>query len=61
MTIERAVEILAENKKYAEDWAVSYRGLTGTRDEWQEDSIQAFDLAIRTLERMKNGGTDADT
>ena len=41
MTIERAKEILAEHKKYAEEWAESYRDLTGNRDEWQEENVQA--------------------
>ena len=55
MTIERAKEILAENKKYAEEWAERYRDLTGNRDEWQEENVQALELAIAALERMGNG------
>ena len=54
MTIERAKEILAEHKKYAEEWAERYRDLTGNRDEWQEENVQALDLAITALERMGN-------
>ena len=52
MTIERAIGILAENKKYAEEWAERYRDLTGNRDEWQEENVQALELAIAALERM---------
>lgn len=55
MTIERAKEILAEHKKYAEEWAESYRDLTGNRDEWQEENVQALELAITALERMGKG------
>ena len=54
MTIERAKEILAEHKKYAEEWAERYRDLTGNRDEWQEENVQALELAITALERMGN-------
>ena len=53
VTIERAREILAENKKYAEEWAERYRDLTGNRDEWQEECVQALELAIAALERME--------
>ena len=56
MTAERAKEILSEHKKYAEEWAERYRDLTGNRDEWQEESVQALDLAITALERMKGDG-----
>ena len=52
MTIERAKEILAKHKKYEEEWAKRYRDLTGNRDEWQEENVQALDLAITALERM---------
>ena len=61
MTIERAKDILAEHKKYEEEWAESYRDLTGNRDEWQEENVQAFDLAILALERMGNEEVNADT
>ena len=61
MTIERAKEILAEHKKYAEEWAERYRDLTGNRDEWQEENVQALDLAITALERMGNEEANADT
>ena len=54
MTIERAKEILAQHKKYEEEWAERYRDLTGNRDECQEENVQAFDLAILALERMGN-------
>ena len=54
MTIDRAKDILAEHKKYAEEWAERYRDLTGSRDEWQEENVQALDLAITALERMGN-------
>ena len=60
MTIERAKEILAEHKKYAEEWAERYRDLTGNRDEWQEENVQALDLAITALERMGNEEVNAD-
>ena len=60
MTIERAKEILAEHKKYAEEWAESCRDLTGNRDEWQEECVQAFELAITALERMGNEAVNAD-
>ena len=60
MTIERAKEILAEHKKYEEEWAESYRDLTGNRDEWQEENVQALDLAILALERMEKGEVNAD-
>ena len=53
MTIERAIGILAKNKKYEEEWAERYRDLTGSRDEWQEENVQALELAILALERMK--------
>lgn len=52
MTIERAIGILAEHKKCAEEWAERYRDLTGNRDEWQEENVQALELAITALERM---------
>lgn len=61
MTIERAKDILAEHKKYAEEWAESYRDLTGNRDECQEENVQALELAITALERMGNGEVNADT
>ena len=61
MTIERAKEILAEHKKYAEEWAERCRDLTGNRDEWQEENVQAFELAITALERMGNEEVNADT
>ena len=61
MTIERAKEILAENKKYAEEWAKIYRDLTGNRDECQEDNVQALELAITALERMGNEEINEDT
>ena len=61
MTIERAKEILAEHKKCAEEWAERYRDLTGNRDEWQEENVQALDLAITALERMGNETVNADT
>ena len=61
MTIERAKEILAEHKKYAEEWAENYRDLTGSRDEWQEENVQALDLAITALEMMGTGEANADT
>ena len=54
MTIERAKEILAKHKKYEEEWAERYRNLTGSRDETQEENVQALDLAITALERMGN-------
>lgn len=53
MTIERAKEILAQHKKCAEEWAERYRDITGNRDEWQEENVQALELAITALERMK--------
>lgn len=53
MTIERAKEILAKHKKCAEEWAERYRDLTGNRDECQEENVQALELAITALERMK--------
>ena len=61
MTIERAKDILAEHKKCAEEWAERYRDLTGNRDEWQEENVQALELAITALERMENGEVNADT
>lgn len=54
VTIERAKEILAKNKKYEEAWAERYRDLTGNRDEWQEENVQALELAITALGRMGN-------
>lgn len=54
VTIERAKEILAEHKKCAEEWAERYRDLTGNRDEWQEENVQALELAITALERTGN-------
>ena len=56
MTIERAKDILAEHKKCAEEWVESCRDITGNRDEWQEDNVQALELAITALERMGNEG-----
>lgn len=53
MTIEREKEILAEHKKCSEEWAESYRDLTGNRDEWQEENVQALELALTALERME--------
>lgn len=61
MTIERAKEILAEHKKCAEEWAEIYRDLTGNRDEWQEENVQALELAMMALERMGNEEVNADT
>ena len=61
MTIERAKDILAEHKKYAEEWAKIYRDLTGNRDEWQEENVQALELAITALERMENEEVNEDT
>ena len=61
VTIERAKEILAEHKKCAEEWAESCRDLTGNRDEWQEENVQALELAITALERMGNEEVNADT
>lgn len=55
MTIERAKEILTGHKKCAEEWAESCRDLTGNRDEWQEENVQALELAITALERMGKG------
>ena len=60
MTIERAKEILTGHKKCAEEWAESYRDLNGSRDEWQEENVQAFELAITALGRMGNGEVNAD-
>ena len=60
MTIERAIGILAEHKKCAEEWAERYRDLTGNRDEWQEENVQALELAITALERMGNEEVNAD-
>ena len=61
VTIERAKEILAEHKKCAEEWAERYRDLTGNRDEWQEENVQALELAITALERMENEEANEDT
>lgn len=61
VTIERAKEILAEHKKCAEEWAERYRDLTGNRDEWHEENVQALELAITALERMGNEEINADT
>ena len=55
MTIERAKEILAKHKKYEEAWAERYRDLTGNRDEWQEENVQALELSITALERIGKG------
>ena len=54
VTIERAKEILAKHKKYEEAWAERYRDLTGSRDEWKEENVQALEFAIMALERMGN-------
>ena len=61
MIIERAIGILAEHKKCAEEWAERYRDLTGNRDEWQEENVQALELAITALERMEKDEVNADT
>ena len=61
MTIERAKEILAGHKKCAKEWAERYRDLTGSRDEWQEEKVQALEIAMLALERMGNEEVNADT
>ena len=51
---------MPNTKKCAEEWAERYRDLTGSRDEWQEENVQALDLAMLALERMERGEVNAD-